>query len=256
MTLFDSILLGIVEGLTEFLPVSSTGHLMIVNRLLGNTPTEFSKTFEIAIQSGAILAVLFLYTSLLIKHRNLILKIAIGFLPTLIAGLALYPLVKSYFLENIIIVFIALIVGGFAMLFVEKNTPDQVTPRSLETLSYMDALKLGSMQILALIPGVSRSGATIIGGLALQYPRVFLIEFSFLLALPTILGATVYDLYKNHSTISNDEFSLLVVGALTSSLVAYIAMKTFLKYLKEHTFTPFAYYRIMVGIAGLIIYLY
>ncbi len=255
MTLFDSILLGIIEGLTEFLPVSSTGHLMIAHKLLGNTPTEFSKTFEIAIQSGAILAVLFLYTSLLIKHRNLVLKIAVGFLPTLFAGLALYPLVKSYFLENIIIVFIALIVGGLAILFVEKNTPHQAAPRSLETLSYIDALKLGSMQILALIPGVSRSGATIIGGLALQYPRVFLIEFSFLLALPTILGATVYDLFKSHSTISHNEFMLLIIGVLVSALVAYLAMKTFLKYLKEHTFTPFAYYRIIIGIVGLIFFL-
>ncbi|MBP6856420.1 MAG: undecaprenyl-diphosphatase UppP [Candidatus Pacebacteria bacterium] len=255
MTLFDSIILGIVEGITEFLPVSSTGHLMIANRLLGNTPTDFSKTFEIAIQSGAIFAVLFLYITLLFKHRNLILKIAVGFLPTLVAGLILYPLVKSFFQENIIVVFIALIVGGTAMLFVEKNSPQNTAPRTLESLSYRDALKLGTMQILALIPGISRSGATIIGGLALRYPRTFLVEFSFLLALPTIFGATAYDLYKNNFVFSRDEITLLLVGALVSAVVAYIAMKTFLNYIKNNTFTPFAYYRICIGIIGLLYFL-
>ncbi len=255
MTFFDSIILGIVEGITEFLPISSTGHLMIANRLLGNTPTEFSKTFEIAIQSGAIFAVLFLYTALLIKHRNLISKIAVGFLPTLVAGLLLYPLVKSYFQENIIIVFIALVLGGIAILVVEKKSSQNIPARALESLSYIDALKLGAMQVLALIPGVSRSGATIIGGLALNYPRTFLVEFSFLLALPTIFGATLYDLYKTNMSFSHNEINLLFVGAIVSAIVAYIAMKTFLAYLKNHTFTPFAYYRIIIGILGLIYFL-
>lgn len=227
---------------------------MITSNLLGIPSTAFLKTFEIAIQSGAILAVLFLYTSLLWKHKNLILKISVAFLPTAVVGFTLYPLIKSILLDNIFIVFIALIVGGIAILFVEKKNIEQ-QPRPLESLTYKESFLLGSLQVLALIPGVSRSGATIIGGLAYNYPRTFLIEFSFLLALPTILGATAYDLYKNQASISHDERSLLIVGALVSGIVAYSAMKMILHYLKTNTFIPFGYYRIIIGTLGLLYFL-
>lgn len=252
ITLFDSIILGIVEGITEFLPISSTGHLMITSRLLNITPSTFSTTFEIAIQSGAILAVILLYSRRITSHKELIPKIAFAFLPTLIAGLVLYPFVKAHLLENVFIVFYALIIGGILMLLIEKfskNSPD----RPLESLTYKESFYLGSLQILALIPGVSRSGATIIGGMGFSLPRTFLVEFSFLLAIPTILGATIYDLYKSHSSIAKEDVGILLVGMFTSAIVAYIVMKKLLSFLKNHTFVSFAWYRIIIGVIG---YLY
>ncbi len=253
MTFLDSTLLGIVEGITEFLPVSSTGHLMIASKLLGITPTTFSKTFEIAIQSGAILAVCVLYFRRLLAHKELIPKITVAFTPTLIAGVVLYPLIKNVFLENILIVFYSLIVGGIIMLLVEKYNKN-TSYRELESITYRESFILGILQIFALIPGVSRSGATIIGGMALSYPRIFLIEFSFLLALPTILGATVYDVYKNHTTFSSNETMLLVTGIVVSAVVAYAIMKTFLNYLKKNSFVIFGWYRIAIGIIGLVFF--
>ncbi len=251
MTFFDSIILGIVEGITEFLPISSTGHLMITSRLLNITTSSFSTTFEIAIQSGAMLAVLILYAKRILAHKELIPKIAIAFLPTLTAGLVLYPFVKEYLLGNVTIVFYALIIGGILMLIIERfyRTKEE---RSLESITYKESLLLGSLQILALIPGVSRSGATIIGGMSFSFPRKFLIEFSFLLAIPTILGATAYDLYKNHSEISTNEIGLLVSGGIVSGIVAYIVMKKLLRYLEHHTFNSFALYRILLGILGIL----
>ena len=254
MNFIDSILLGIVEGLTEFLPISSTGHLMIASKILGIKETVFSGTFEIAIQAGAMIAVVFLYTSLILKHKELLLKIAVAFLPTMIVGLTLYSYIKNFLLSNIIIVFIALIVGGILILVVEKKS-QPTESRELSTLTYKEALKLGLLQVFAFIPGVSRSGATIIGGLALRYPRIFLVEFAFLLALPTIFGAPAYDLYKNSTSLDSHQYTLIAIGGAVSCIVAYGAMKTFLSYLKKNTFTPFAYYRIIVGVLGLVYFL-
>lgn len=254
MTLLNTTILGILEGITEFLPISSTGHLMIASRLLEIPTSAFSKTFEVAIQSGAIFAVCLLYFKKVLSHIELLPKIAVASIPTFIAGLTLYPIIKNVFMEHVLIVFYSLIIGGIAILIVEhthKETPD----RELETLTYKEALLLGTFQILALIPGVSRSGATIIGGMSLSYPRTFLVEFSFLLALPTIIGATVYDIYKNHSVFTNNEKYLLCIGITISAVVAYVVMKFLLKYLKTHTFSVFGWYRILVGLLGILFFI-
>lgn len=246
MTLFEAIILGIVEGFTEFLPISSTGHLMITSEILGLTMTDFVKSFTVYIQLGAILAVLFLYGKRFLKDKKTNLRVLTAFIPTALIGLAAYPIIKNIFLENLTVVAWALIIGGLALIIFEKwylkrkKDSDEIKPKT--------AIGIGLFQALAIIPGVSRSGATIIGGLLLGINRKTIVEFSFLLAVPTMAGATFLDLYKSDFSFSSNEWLMIAVGAITAFITAIIAIKFLLNYIQKHDFTVFGWYRIAMGL--------
>lgn len=252
MTIFESILLGVVEGITEFLPVSSTGHLVLVSEWLGIASSSFLTTFEIAIQLGAILAVVVLYGRTLLSDFGMWKKIAIAFIPTAIVGVLLYEHI-TILLRNPLISVLAIIIGGVVMIFVElyiakKNKQTEEDPSATEpTLSYSQAFGVGVVQILAFIPGVSRSAATIIGGLVLGVSRQVSVEFSFLLAIPVMIAATGLDLFKQQFAFSTQEWLLLGVGIIVSFVVALAVIKLLLAYIKRFTFIPFGIYRIVFG---------
>lgn len=251
MTLLESAILGIVEGLSEFLPISSTGHLILASALMKIGQTEAHKSFEVTIQLGAILAVVFLYRKQLASRSDLFLKLCVGFLPTGILGFLLYKAVKSFFVAST--VSIMLIVGGIAFIVIERyirNHPPTV--HGLQDISYRQAFIIGLIQSISMVPGVSRSGATIIGGLLVGMERKDAAEFSFLLALPTMLAATTYDIYKNFGVFSLDDWQDIVVGFITSFIFAVIGIKALLKFISSHTFIPFGIYRIVVGVLFLV----
>lgn len=254
MTILHAIILGIVEGITEFLPISSTGHLILASNLLGLESTEFLKTFEIVIQGGAIISVLALAIKDIWNNVEIYKKIAIAFLPTAIIGLLAYKYVKQ-FLGNPAIVAWALIIGGIIMILVEWFKKENVSlpeDRSIGDISYKQSFLLGLFQSIALIPGISRSGATIIGGRLIGIGRKSLVYFSFLLAIPTLGAATGLDLLKTGFSFTAQEWLLLCIGAVTAAIVAYIAMRWFLRFISNHTFIPFGIYRIVVGILFLV----
>lgn len=259
--LLKALLLGLVEGLTEFLPISSTGHLIIVGDWL-NFNDEKGKVFEIVIQLGAILAVCWefrrkIYTvaSGLTHDRGaqrFAMNIAIAFLPAVVLGLLFHKMIKEY-LFNPFTVAIALIIGGFIILWLEKRT---VAPRihHIDDLRWHDALKIGLAQSVAMFPGVSRSGATIMGGLWLGLSRTTATEFSFFLAIPTMTAATVYDVYKNWHLLHASDLPMFAVGFIAAFLSAFFAVKALLHYVAHHTFTAFAWYRIVFGTIVLFYY--
>lgn len=251
MTLFDSIILGIVEGLSEFLPISSTGHLILTSALLKIKQTEAHKSFEIMIQSGAILAVIYLYRKQLMAKSDLLLKLCVGFLPTGILGFLLYKTVKSFFQPST--VSYMLIAGGIAFIAIERYLTNRpVNNVSLQEISYRKAFLIGLIQSLSMVPGVSRSGATIMGGLLLGIERKAAAEFSFLLALPTLLVATAYDVYKNAGILNFGDWQNIVAGFITSFIFAVIGIKALLKFITSHTFIPFGIYRIIIGVVFLV----
>ncbi|MES2437371.1 MAG: undecaprenyl-diphosphatase UppP [Patescibacteria group bacterium] len=253
MTYIHALILGIIEGITEFLPVSSTAHLDLSARLLSIPTSEFLKTFEIAIQLGAILAVVIIYASWLKRSRELWKRIIIAFLPTGIIGFVLYKLIKSILLGNIEIMVWTLGIGGIVLILFEllyKEKPKTVSSeQELETLSYKKAFIIGLVQAIAVIPGVSRSAATVIAGRSLGVSRQAIVEFSFLLAIPTMAAATGYSLLKEASSFSSHEFSLLGIGFVAAFISALIAVKTFLKYIRNHTMIGFGIYRIFLALA-------
>lgn len=244
MTFLQAFILGIVEGLTEFLPISSTAHLMITNRLLALPITDFVKSFDIIIQLGAILAVVILYLKKLLVRPKTFYKIFLAFIPTAIIGLFLYPVIKNKLLGNITIAALALIIGGIIMILFEARQKQTTTQ---ENISFRQALLIGVIQSLAIIPGVSRAGATIIGGQALGVSRKAIVEFSFLLAIPTMVAATGLDIIKNDFNFSSSEWLLLTVGFITAFITALLAIRFFLKYIEQHSFTAFGWYRIIIG---------
>ena len=253
MTIVDSIILGAVEGLTEFLPISSTGHLIVISQFLGLEQTNAHKTFEVAIQLGSILAVLFLFAKRLLVDKMLWLKIIIAFLPTAIFGFLFYKTIKSLFgAESVAIM---LIVGGFVFLIVEyfRRNHDDSKDKTIDDLTIKEALTIGLFQSLSMVPGTSRSGATMIGGLFAGLSRKSAAEFSFLLAIPTMFVATFYDLYKNRAEMIIDDYSLLAVGFITAFVVAFFTVKAVMNFLTTHTFVIFGVYRIIFGILLLII---
>ena len=253
MTIFDSLLLGAVEGITEFLPISSTGHLIVVSSFLGLEQTNAHKTFEVAIQLGSILAVLFLFAKRLLVDKMLWIKIIIAFLPTAIFGFLFYKTIKSLFgAESVAIM---LIIGGFIFLIVEyfRRNHDDKKDKTINDLTIKEALTIGLFQSLSMVPGTSRSGATMIGGLVAGLSRKSAAEFSFLLAIPTMFVATFYDLYKNRSEMIIDDYSLLAVGFVTAFVVAFFTVKAVMNFLTTHTFIVFGIYRIIFGIFLLII---
>lgn len=251
MTVIDAIVLGIVEGLTEFLPVSSTGHLILASALAGIKQTEGHKVFEVTIQSGAILAVVFLYWDRLKAKSPLMRKVCVGFLPTGFLGFVLYKYIKAFFRPSTVSV--ALIAGGVAFIAIEwylKKRPRREA--GIEEITYGKALAIGAMQSLAMIPGVSRSGATIMGALLVGVERNAATEFSFLLAIPTMLAATVFDVYKNLGAFGSGQWELIVVGFVTSFIFAILGIKFLVRFVASHTFIPFGIYRIAAGILFLL----
>ncbi len=255
----QAILLGIIEAATEFLPVSSTGHLILMAHVLGFQGVG-ADVFKVAIQMGAVLAVCVLYFSKLWgvfiglptqpQARRFATAVLLAFLPAAVLGALLHGYIKEV-LFSPYVVCVALVVGGFAILLAEKFAPKpHIT--AVEAMSWRTSLKVGLCQCLALIPGVSRSGATILGGLMLGLNRQTATEFSFFLAIPTMLGATVYDLYKNRDALNADDLSLIAVGFITAFLVALLVVKWAVGFIARHGFAPFAYYRIALGSLGLL----
>lgn len=253
MTIFDSVILGVLEGLTEFLPISSTGHLVLTSHLLTIPQTDFFKSFEIAIQLGAILAMIFFYFHH-ITNWKLYPKIIIAFLPTAIVGFTFYGIIKS-FLESPVLVAVMLILGGIILIFLNKKIENASSGiDAIENISYKNAFFIGCAQCLAMIPGVSRSATTIIGGVFNRLDKKMATEFSFLLAIPTMISATGYDLIKTSLVFSIDEWKLLTIGFTIAFIVALLAIKTFLEIVKNFSFAWFGYYRIAIGIICLIIF--
>lgn len=248
MTIIDALILGTVEGLTEFLPISSTGHLILVSDLLGLKQTDAHKAFEVSIQLGSILAVLFLFAHKLLTNKTLWFKISLAFIPTAIFGFLFYKNIKALF--GIETVAIMLIIGGIVFLILEyyRRNVDERDCKSIEQLSYKEALTIGVFQSISMVPGTSRSGMTMIGGIFAGLSRKSAAEFSFLLAIPTMVVATAYDLYKNRTTMVVDDYTLLVVGFITAFVVALVTVKAVMKFLTSHTFVAFGIYRIVVGL--------
>lgn len=255
MNLIQAIIIAIVEGLTEFLPVSSTGHMIITTSIMGISSDEFTKLFTIAIQFGTILSVLFLYWKRFFQSVNFYLKLFVGFIPSAVFGLLLSDFIDSL-LENVIVVAIMLLLGGIIFILIDKWMKKSETKED-EELSYSKVLKIGFFQCIAMIPGVSRSAATIIGGISQGLSKRQAAEFSFFLAVPTMFAATakkMFDFYQDGITITNDQWLLLGVGNLVGFIVAIIAIKSFINFITKNGFKLFGWYRIIVGAAILILY--
>ncbi|HED6832805.1 TPA: undecaprenyl-diphosphate phosphatase [Campylobacter coli] len=249
-----ALILGIIEGLTEFLPVSSTGHMILGTTILGIDINEFWKSFLIIIQLGSILAVLFVFWRKLFKGLDIWFKLAVGFFPTGLIGLVLYKYLKELF--NGYVVVAMLILGGIVFIVIElAHKNKEYKTDSLEKVSLLQAFCIGIIQSLAMIPGTSRSGASIIGGLLLGLNRKTAAEFSFLLAIPTMIIATAYSIYKEPELLSNANALVpLSIGFVTAFIVAVFVIKFFLKFISKFDFIPFGIYRIVLGI--LFFYLY
>lgn len=254
MTVVSAIILGIIEGLTEFLPVSSTGHLIVGARLLGIESTDAVKSFEIAIQVGAIAAIAILYRRTFMQSRRAVLFIMTAFIPTAVIGFLLHGFVRSYLLDSTTVVSWSLLLGGLFLIVFERFHREHAAPTDLiEAMSVRQAVIIGLFQSIAIIPGVSRAAATIIGGLTLGLSRRTIVEFSFLLAVPTMLAATAFDIFKTHTAISGHDAALIGIGGLTSFLVAIVAVRWFLSFIRSHSFTSFGIYRVIVGIVCLLL---
>jgi undecaprenyl-diphosphatase len=257
--LIKAAVMGVVEGLTEFLPVSSTGHLILTGALL-HFDDDKAKVFDIAIQTGAILAVIIVYwqkiQATLVglasqrQAQRFALNVLIGFLPAAIIGLIAYKAIKAH-LFNPGVVAGAFIVGALVILWVEKTQPVKVRIESVDDMSPLDALKVGFAQCFGMIPGTSRSGATIIGGMLFGLSRKAATEFSFFLAIPTLIGAGAYSLYKERALLSMADLPLFTVGFVMSFISAWMCVRWLLRYISTHSFTPFAWYRIAFGIVVL-----
>lgn len=255
MSIFQSILLAIVEGLTEFLPVSSTGHMIIVSSLMGIADDSFTKTFTIAIQLGAILSVVVLYWKRFFVSLSFYYKLFVAFLPAAVIGL-LFNNYIDRLLERVEVVAITLIAGGVIFLFIDKIFKE-TSETGKEGVTYSNALKIGFFQTIAMVPGVSRSAATIIGGLAQGLNKKAAAEFSFFLAVPTMFAATAYKLlkfYQEGPSFGTNEVGLLIIGNVVAFIVALMAIKSFIAFLTRHGFKWFGYYRIVVGLIILILF--
>lgn len=241
LTFFTTIILGIVEGLTEFAPVSSTAHILVAGKILGVPSSTFFTVFTVAIQSGAILAAVVFFWKTVLKNLSLIPKVIVGFIPTALVGLLIHSYISTLFAHTWIIA-IMLILGGIIFLFLKPND----SPAELVTISYKEAFLIGCAQILALIPGVSRSGATLIGGTILKIPRSHIVAFSFLLGIPTILGASVVELHSA-PTLSGPQWLLITTGAIVSFITALLTIKWFINVLTKKPLSWFGWYRIILG---------
>lgn len=248
MTYIQTVILAFIEGLTEFLPISSTGHLILAQKFLGITSTEFTKSFSIIIQLSAILAVVLLYWKKIVRSRSLWKTIIIAFLPTGFFGFTLYKVIKIYLLYNIAVTSAALFLGGIALLIIDRLPKLKNTSQTIKHLQTRQALSIGLFQCLSMIPGVSRSAASIVGGLVSGLSRAEAVEFSFLLAIPTMAAASGYDLLKTGLIFSSHEYFLLLIGSIISFVSALLAVKTFTSFVSKHNFTFFAVYRIALSV--------
>jgi len=249
MELINAIILAIVEGVTEFLPISSTGHMIIVSSLLGISSDDFTKIFEVNIQFGAILSVVVLYWKRFFQTMNFYYKLFVAFIPAAVIGFLLGDFIDSL-LENVTVVAVSLLLGGVVLLFADKwfnKTEDE------KELTYPTALKIGFFQCIAMIPGVSRSAATIIGGMAQKLSRKQAAEFSFFLAVPTMFAASAYKLLKDYKSIQTDDIFILLIGNFVAFVVAMIAIKFFISFLTKYGFKVFGYYRIILGVLILVL---
>jgi undecaprenyl-diphosphatase len=254
MTIFQAIILAIIEGLTEFLPVSSTGHMIIGSSIMGIQSNEFVKLFTVAIQLGAILSVIVLYFKHFFQSVGFYLKLLVAFLPAVFFGLLLSDKIDQL-MESPLGVAIALLIGGIILLFVDKWF-NNGTIDNTNDITYATALKIGLFQCISMIPGTSRSAATIVGGMSQRLTRKAAAEFSFFLAVPTMFGATskkLYDFYKDGYQISGDQINLLIIGNVVAFIVAMLAIRYFIAFLQTKGFRLFGWYRIIVG--GIIIIL-
>lgn len=244
MTIWQAIILAIVEGITEFLPVSSTGHMIIASSFMGISHLEFTKMFTVNIQFGAILSVVVLYWKRFFQSTDFYFKLFVAFLPAAVLGFLLNDFIDAM-LENVIVVAISLLVGGVILLFIDRIANDTTGEREI---SYLDALKIGFFQCIAMIPGVSRSASTIIGGMLQGFSRKQAAEFSFFLAVPTMAAAGGYKLLKTYDTIQASDIQTLLIGNLVAFVVAMLAIKFFINFLTKYGFKVFGYYRIILGI--------
>ena len=243
--------MGIVEGVTEFLPVSSTGHLVIVSRILGIEPSQFLTTFQIIIQLGALAALIPLAIRLVWRDKSLIGKVIIACIPVILIGLFLFDAIAAQLAGSLVPIAIALIVGGVLILIIEswyeRLGQHAISDREGVVVSWRDSLIVGLVQILALFPGVSRSGATIMGGLVAGMSRRAVAEFSFLLAFPILLGASLLDLIKIDTTFSSHEWVFILVGIVAAFLSALLVVRVFLSFISKRSFRVFGWYRIIIG---------
>ena len=255
MSIPEAIVLAIIEGLTEFLPVSSTGHMIIASSLMGIASDPFTKTFTVAIQLGAILSVIVLYGNRFFQSLDFYFKLSVAFIPAAVLGFLLNDIIDGL-LERVDVVAYTLIIGGIIFLFIDKLF-HQTEEKGTSEVSYPIALKIGFFQTIALIPGVSRSAATIIGGLTQKLNKKTAAEFSFFLAVPTMFAATTYKLLKFYTagnSFKSDQLTLLAIGNIVAFLIAMLAIKSFIGFLTRHGFKVFGYYRIVVGLIILTLY--
>ena len=251
--------MGIVEGLTEFLPISSTGHLILAGSLLGFDDAK-AKVFDIAIQTGAIFAVILVYWQKIRatlaalpterQAQKFALNVLIGFLPAVVLGLLLGKAIKAHLFTPTVVAS-TFIIGGFIILWAERRAPSATRVQSVDDMTPLDALTVGLVQCLAMVPGTSRSGATIIGGMLLGLSRKAATDFSFFLAIPTLIGAGVYSLYKERALLSLADVPLFATGLVFSFVSAWLCVRWLLRYISSHSFVPFAYYRIVFGVVVL-----
>ncbi len=253
MDFFQAIILAIVEGITEYLPVSSTGHMIIASSILGIASDEFVKMFTVAIQFGAILSVIVLYWKRFFQSFDFYLKLAIAFIPAAVIGFLANDFIDAM-LENVIVVAMSLVLGGIVLLFIDKWLENE--EKKSDEVTWQKALVIGFFQVIAMIPGVSRSAATIIGGLSQKLSRQAAAEFSFFLAVPTMFAATAYKMLKYHLNFgfTQENIPVLVVGNVVAFIVAMVAIKGFISFLTKHGFQIFGWYRIVVGLAILGLY--
>jgi undecaprenyl-diphosphatase len=252
MNYFHAAIIAIVEGITEFLPISSTGHMIITEKLLGLEPSSLLNVFKITIQFGAILSVICLYWRRFIQSTDFYFKLFVAFLPAAVIGFLLSNLIDRM-LGNVWVVAITMVLGGFVLIFIDSwlnnNSPDN------QEVTYDKALKIGFFQVIAMIPGVSRSAATIIGGMTQRFSRTQAAEFSFFLAVPTMFAASAWELLKYYKDIRSSEISILLWGNVIAFIVALMAIKSFIGFLTKHGFKVFGYYRVIIGVIILVMLL-
>ena len=258
MNTIQAIILAIIEGITEFLPISSTGHLILGSTYFGIEHDEFTKLFTVFIQLGAILSVVVLYFKRFFQSFDFYFKLLVAFIPAVVFGLLFSKKIDSL-LESPLTVAVSLLIGGIVLLKVDYWFTDAEAIQTSNEISYLQAFKIGLFQCLAMVPGVSRSGASIVGGMSQNLSRTTAAEFSFFLAVPTMLGATAkkcYDYYKDGLVLSHDQINFLIIGNVVAFIVALIAIKSFIGFLSKHGFKVFGFYRIIVGVALLIIHFF
>lgn len=258
MNTFQAIIIAIIEGITEFLPVSSTGHMILASSYFGIEHDDFTKLFTIVIQLGAILSVVVLYFKRFFQSFDFYFKLLVAFIPAVVFGLLFSKKIDAL-LESPLTVAVSLLIGGIILLKVDDWFAASEEARTSTEISYLQAFKIGLFQCLAMVPGVSRSGASIVGGMSQRLSRTTAAEFSFFLAVPTMLGATAkkcYDYYKEGLVLTDGQINILIIGNIVAFIVALIAIKSFIGFLTKHGFKVFGYYRIIAGIVLLAIHFF